>query len=160
MQQLIDFMSGLGGWNWVIFALLLLSLETVIPGVHFLWFGLAAFLIGVLALVVGASGPEYAAAFGWQMQLIAFALVSMVTVFMVRRFASGNDLEAKDAPSLNVRASQYVGRSTVVLEAIEGGRGKVKIGDSLWQAEGPDAPAGAKVKVTGVNGTVLVVEPE
>ena len=160
MQSLIELVSNLGGWNWVIFALLLLTLETVVPGVHFLWFGLAAFIIGVVAITFGALGPEYADVFVWQFQVIAFALVAMVTVFFVRRFASADDKEASDAPSLNVRAEQYVGRSTTVAVPIQGGRGKVKIGDSLWQAEGDDAPKGTRVKVTGVNGTVLVVEPE
>lgn len=160
MESLIEFVSNLGGWNWVILALLLLTLETVVPGVHFLWFGLAAFVIGVLAITFNALGPEYADVFIWQLQVIAFALVSMVTVFFVRRFASADDEVASDAPSLNVRAEQYIGRSTTVAVPIQGGRGKVKIGDSLWQAEGVDAAKGTRVKVTGVNGTVLVVEPE
>lgn len=160
MDALLNLLGKLGAWNWVIFALLLLSLETVVPGVHFLWFGLAAFAIGVSVIALGVLSPEYADAFVWQLQLIAFALVSMVTVFFVRRIASGNDVEASDAPSLNVRAAQYIGRVTTVAVPIKDGRGKVKIGDSLWQAEGSDADVGARVRVTGVNGTVLVVEPE
>ncbi|MBU1210836.1 MAG: NfeD family protein [Alphaproteobacteria bacterium] len=159
MQTIYELLSHLGGWNWVIVALLLLSLETVVPGVHFLWFGLAAFIVGVTTLVVSAAGPEYAEAFVWQFQIIAFALVSMVTVFFVRRYASAGVGDAADAPSLNVRAQQYIGRSTTVMVAIQGGRGKVKIGDSIWQAEGADAPVGARVKVTGVNGSILIVEP-
>jgi membrane protein implicated in regulation of membrane protease activity len=47
----------------------------------------------------------------------------------------------------------------VVEQAIENGRGKVRVGDTLWSAEGPDAPAGTRVTVTGTRGTVLVVEP-
>lgn len=160
MQGIYELLSHLGGWNWVIFALLLLAFETVIPGIHFLWFGLAALIVGVAVLVLSSAGPEYADAFVWQFQIIAFALISMVTVFFVRRYAAAADGEATDAPSLNLRAQQYVGRSTTVMVAIQGGRGKVKIGDSLWQAEGADAPVGTRVKVTGVNGGVLVVEAE
>lgn len=158
MEQLFVFLSSLGGWNWVIVALLLLSLETVVPGVHFLWFGLAAFVVGVLVIAMSAISPETAGAFVWQLQLIVFAMIAMVTVFFVRRYASLVGDTKSDAPSLNVRAEQYVGRTTTVAVAISGGRGKVKIGDSLWQAEGIDAPEGAKVRVTGVNGSVLVVE--
>jgi membrane protein implicated in regulation of membrane protease activity len=47
-----------------------------------------------------------------------------------------------------------------VEEAIENGRGKVRVGDSVWQADGPDVPAGSRVKVTGARGTVLVVVAE
>jgi inner membrane protein len=46
----------------------------------------------------------------------------------------------------------------VVVEPIEGGRGKVRVGDTIWPAEGPDLPAGSHVRVTAANGTVLQVE--
>ena len=49
------------------------------------------------------------------------------------------------------------GRIVTVAQAIQRGRGKVQIGDSVWTAEGPDMPEGARAKVTGVNGTMLVV---
>jgi membrane protein implicated in regulation of membrane protease activity len=60
-------------------------------------------------------------------------------------------------PELNIRGSQYVGRTVTVEVAISNGRGKVRVGDTMWTAEGPDTPVGTRVKVTGVNGTVLVV---
>jgi inner membrane protein len=63
-----------------------------------------------------------------------------------------------DQPNLNRPAAQLVGRVLIVAEAIEGGRGKVRVGDTLWPVEGPDAPAGTEVRVTAANGTVLVVE--
>ena len=63
-----------------------------------------------------------------------------------------------DQPNLNGPAAQLVGRVLILAEAIEGGRGKVRVGDTLWPVEGPDAPAGAEVKVTAAKGTVLVVE--
>ena len=63
-----------------------------------------------------------------------------------------------DQPNLNRPAAQLVGRVLIVAEAIEGGRGKVRVGDTLWPVEGPDAPLGAEVRVTAAKGTVLVVE--
>jgi inner membrane protein len=63
-----------------------------------------------------------------------------------------------DEPNLNRPAAQLVGRVLILAEAIEGGRGKVRVGDTLWPVEGPDAPEGAEVRVTAANGTVLVVE--
>ena len=80
------------------------------------------------------------------------------TVFVARRFARP-DSAPSDAPNLNVRGAQYVGRMVTVEEPIRGGRGKVRVGDTVWQAEGADAPAGTRVKVTGVRNTVLVVSP-
>ena len=147
---MLQFLWSLGPWNWIVLAVLLLVLETVVPGVHFVWFGLAAGIVGALALAVG---PE----FTWQWQMIAYALVAVATVFLVRRTARA-DANRSDVPDLNVRAQQYVGRVFRVEEPIVGGRGKVRVGDTLWPAQGPDAPKGASVKVTGTNGTVLVVE--
>jgi membrane protein implicated in regulation of membrane protease activity len=63
-----------------------------------------------------------------------------------------------DQPELNRRAAQLVGRIVSVDEAITHGRGRVRIGDTLWIVEGPDTPAGAQVRVVAAEGTVLRVE--
>jgi membrane protein implicated in regulation of membrane protease activity len=155
MTNGLAYLSTLGAWNWFIVATLLMLLETVVPGVQFLWFGLSAAVVGILALAIGATawGPE----FGWQLQLIAFALISVAVVFWVKRQSA--DGTPSDVPDLNVRAAQYVGRTFVVAEAISDGRGKIKVGDTLWLAAGPDAAVGSHVRVTGVQGTTLVVTP-
>ena len=63
-----------------------------------------------------------------------------------------------DQPDLNRRAEQLIGRVLLLEEAIEGGRGKVRVGDTLWLAEGAELPAGTRVKVTGVRRDALLVE--
>ena len=45
-----------------------------------------------------------------------------------------------------------------VVEAITGGEGRVKVGDSVWSAVGADAEVGARVRVVAAEGTVLRVE--
>ena len=45
-------------------------------------------------------------------------------------------------------------------EAIVDGRGRMKVADTMWRVAGPDLPAGAKVRVVGVEGTVLRVNAE
>lgn len=147
MQMILDAFTHFGPWLWFAIAVVLFVLETIVPGVHFLWFGLAAGLTGVIGL---------AAPIAWQWQLIVFSLLAFVTVFLVRRSGFGNNAKS-DEPALNVRGAQYIGRMVVVEEAIRNGRGKVRVGDTIWAAEGEDASAGTKVEVTGVNGTVLVV---
>lgn len=147
-MRLIDYVWTLGAWNWFILAVALFVLETIIPGVHFIWFGAAAVIVGILGITIDLA---------WEWQLIVFAIISCVTVFFVRRYASP-DLAASDEPDLNLRASQYVGRMVTVEEEIFGGRGKVRVGDTIWAAEGLDAPQGARVKITGTDGTVLLVK--
>lgn len=147
MNAIADLVHQFGPWLWFALAVLLFVLETIVPGIHFLWFGLAAGIVGALALI---------APIAWQWQLILFALISVATVYWVRRYAADSNA-ATDEPSLNVRGAQYVGRTVQVAEAIRNGRGKVRVGDTVWAAEGEDALIGAEVLVTGVNGTVLVV---
>lgn len=145
--MVVDEITKLGPSLWFAVALALLVLETVVPGVHFLWFGVAAAAVGVLALAVPM---------GWPAQVILFSLISIVTVFLVRKSGRGGNAKS-DEPVLNVRGAQYIGRTVTVEEAIKNGRGKVRVGDTIWAAEGEDAHKGAQVEVTGVNGTVLVV---
>ncbi len=52
---------------------------------------------------------------------------------------------------------QYIGSELVLIEPIEQGSGKAKLGDGVWKVSGPELPAGARVRVTGVNGTILTV---
>ena len=147
-MSLTDFFANLGAWNWFIVAVALFVLETIVPGVHFIWFGLAAAIVGILGLVID---------FAWEWQLINFAIISCITVFLARRFAAP-DVARSDEPALNVRAAQYVGRVVMVEEPIAGGRGKVRVGDTGWSAQGGDAPKGTRVRITGTNGCVLLVK--
>lgn len=148
MQGLLSLFYGFGVWNWLILAVVLFILETIVPGVHFLWFGIAAVIVGGLAMATGIA---------WPYQVIAFGIISVLAVFLVRRYVRP-DANKSDLPDLNERGQQYIGRSLVLEQAIQNGRGKVRAGDTLWLAEGPDAPAGTRVKVTASKGSVLVVE--
>lgn len=156
MQSLFDMMASLGIWNWFIVACALFMLEFVVPGVHFLWFGLAAVIAGALMMALMATSPEMAASLTIPAQLIIYALISTATVFAVRKFM-GPSTSTSDEPNLNARSAQYVGRTAVVEVPISGGRGKVRIGDTLWIAKGNDATSGTRVRVTGFDGTVLHV---
>ena len=47
----------------------------------------------------------------------------------------------------------------VVLErGLENGTGKIRLGNREWPIRGPNLPAGAKARVTGVDGSVLLVD--
>lgn len=145
---MVSFLYGLGPWNWLILALILYGLEAIIPGVHLVWFGTAAFVVGLIVFATGIA---------WPWQLIIFSVIAIVTVFVVRKFAR-SDAQVSDLPNLNVRGAQYIGREFVVAEPIRGGRGRIRVGDTLWQAEGEDAPEGTRVLVKSVNDAVLMVE--
>ena len=138
----------LGAWVWLIAAALLFIFEALIPGVYLLWFGVAAIVVGLLGLIIQMSLTT---------QIMLFVAASVVSVFAGRRIAQMM-MSPSEEPNLNARSQQYVGRTFEVAEPITGGQGRIRVGDSVWSAEGPDAAAGARVKVTGTRGTVLIVE--
>lgn len=155
MAALSEFLAGLGHWNWFFLGLLLVALETFVPGVHFLWFGVAALIVGAAIFALAAVGAGDVLTLPWQ--LVLFAVISVGAVFWVRSMSRAEQAET-DEPDLNQRGAQYSGRVVVVEEAIAGGRGRVRVGDTLWAAQGPDAAKGASVRVKGSDGTVLIVE--
>jgi len=53
----------------------------------------------------------------------------------------------------------YIGQVFTLVEPISAGTGKIRVGDTVWLAQGRDAPAGGQVRVVGVNGAILQVEP-
>lgn len=151
MQSVIDLVTAIGPWGWLILGVVLFALETVVPGIYFAWFGAAAALVGTAALIIGAP-------FTWQIQTIAFAVVSVALVGLASRYYRPG-ANKSDVPSLNVRGSEYIGKVAKVAQAIENGRGKVHVSDTIWTAVGIDVPAGTHVRIIGVDGTSLVTEP-
>ena len=71
---------------------------------------------------------------------------------------AGRMRQDSDAPLLNRRADQYVGRTFTLTEPIENGYGTVRVGDSRWRVSGPAHPAGGTVRVVAVDGATFVVE--
>ncbi|MDX2309274.1 MAG: NfeD family protein [Hyphomicrobium sp.] len=157
MTDIAAQVSSLGYWSWLILALILMALETVVPGIHFLWFGVAALVVGIIVAIASAAGMSEALTLPWQ--FVLYAAIAFLTVFIVKRFAKPEAAKS-DEPTLNVRGSQYIGKRFVVEEAIVNGRGKIRVGDTLWAAVGEDAARGTMVEVTGVDGTALVVTTE
>ena len=93
---------------------------------------------------------------GWWYLAAAGAL--LITDILVDFVWAHPSVLKTDQPDLNRRPDQLVGRVVVVEEAIAHGRGKVRIGDTLWIVEGSDMPAGTEVRVTATQGAILRVE--
>lgn len=146
--MILDLVRSLGGWSWWVLGLILLGIEVLAPGFFFLWFGIAAILIGISALLVD---------WPWQLQVVGFVALSVVTALIGRRFAGSGSGDVAD-PHLNLRAGRLEGRIFTLAEPIVDGRGRVRVDDTVWQVSGPDQPAGARIRVTGADGSVLTVE--
>lgn len=141
-------LADLGNWTWWIIAVIFGILELLVPGIFFIWLAAAAAVVGALLMVVDIPATG---------QIALFAILSVVAVWASRRWLGRHPI-VSDHPMLNQRAQSYVGQSFMLEQAIVNGRGKLKIGDTLWLASGPELPAGASVRVTGQNDGVLIVE--
>ncbi len=142
-------LAQLGGWNWLIAGVVLMVLEVFAPGVFLFWLGLAAALTGVVALAMP---------WGWQIQLLVFAALSIAAVPLWRRFSFPKG-PAPDAPFLNRRNDALVGRVFTLDKPIVDGVGTLKIDDSVWRVSGPDTPAGQRVTIVSADGALLRVQP-
>jgi membrane protein implicated in regulation of membrane protease activity len=143
-------LGGLGAqWWWLIIAAVLAILEIFVPGVFLIWMAAAAAATGIVVAFL-----PLAAGF----QFILFALLAMAAVFAGRRHYDRNPVATTD-PLLNDRTARLIGQTVTVVAAIEGGEGRVRVGDGVWNARGPDAVEGTRMRVVGAQGTCLTVEP-
>jgi inner membrane protein len=135
-------------WFWLSLGLVLGIAEMLAPGFFLIWLGLAALIVGLLDWALPISVP---------FQVALFAILSVLTVFAGKKFLKDNPIETAD-PKLNDRGARMTGEIVTVVEAIADGQGRVKVGDGVWTACGADAAVGARVRVTGADGAVLLVE--
>jgi len=154
--MIVEAVRSLGPWNWWILALILMGLEILAPGTFFLWFGIAAFLVGTISLAVGPDTYFWV----WQTQIVAFVVLSLAAAWFGRRFMARQYADAGEDTDLNDRGRQMIGRTAVLGEPIQEGHGRVKLGDTMWLVSGPDLPAGARVRVVAARSNQLIVEAE
>ncbi len=135
-------------WLWLTLGLVLAVGEMTIPGVFLIWMAGAAMLTGLVTWLMPIGLP-------WQ--VVLFAGLSMVSVFAGRNWLRRHPIQPAD-PKMNDRGARAVGEAVVVTQVIEGGQGRVRLGDSEWLARGPDAEPGTRMRVSGHDGAVLLVE--
>lgn len=132
---------------WLIAGLVLLAIEIAAPGAFMMWLGLAACGTGLIVLATGI---------GFELQVVTVALLSAISLAIGLRY--------RHRPvRLNTQQAGLAGRTAIAL-TFQGREGRVRVGDSDWAARVPtDVPeptAGTRMRVEGVDGTVLIVRPE
>ncbi|HPR63173.1 MAG TPA: NfeD family protein [Thermoanaerobaculia bacterium] len=138
-------------WGWLILAALFFVAEMFTAG-----FFLACFAVGCLgAAGLGALGV------GLWWQVGAFAVLSLITFFFTRRIA---ERVTGDQP-MGVGIDRVLGKQGLVLETIDTVRAKgmVRVDREEWRAiteDGSVIEAESVIRVTGVDGTKLVVKKE
>ena len=136
-------------WIWIGIGLVLAALEIMVPGVYLIWLAIAAILTGLLT---------FGLALGLPSQVVIFVSLSLIAAFSAKRILRDQPITSAD-PLLNRRGQRLVGETGVITQAIDGGTGRVKHGDSEWLARGPDLDIGTRVRIIGSEGAILLVEP-
>ena len=143
-------MTALPWWAWVVLAGILGLAEMHVPGAYLVWIALGAALTAAADAALGGTSLEG--------QLGTFALASALSCgagyFVYRRVGRRRPAEMP----LNERSRAMVGERGIVCEAFQSGRGKVRLGDSVWLAAGPELAEGTPIVVNAVRGTRLVVQ--
>ncbi|MGZ3172788.1 MAG: NfeD family protein [Croceibacterium sp.] len=146
----MDWFGGLEAhWVWLTLGVVLAGLEMLVPGVYLFWLGLAAIATGVLTGLLHPSLP---------VQVIDFVFLSLIIAFSARRFLRDSPIAGAD-PMMNRRLARMIGKTAVVVQAIEHGTGRVHVGDTEWIARGVEVGVGERVRIIGSDGATLLVEP-
>jgi membrane protein implicated in regulation of membrane protease activity len=137
---------------WFIIGLVLLLLELVMPGFVIFFFGIGAW---ITALVCLFANP------GINLQVIIFALSSVLTLLIFRRMIKNKFLYNRDDRSEAVE-DEFTGREAVAIEDFGSDRkGKVEFKGTSWDAEsGSDVKAGETVVIIEKENIKLKVEPK
>ena len=138
--------------NWIIAGLALSLLELIVPGVYLIWFGFAAFVVGIAVYFLPIELTT---------QLIVFAIASGIFAVIgvaVYRYVFSKAQVPAEYKNLNNTAEQYVGQLVTVAEDAEDNRTKVKIGDTYWLASCQKAfKQGDTAKVVGVKDSLILI---
>ena len=134
---------------WLAAGIVLLLLEALVPGAFMMWLGLAACGTGLVALATGI---------GFDLQVVVCGVLAAISL------TAGLRLRHRPTPSrVNTQHAGLAGRSATAL-VFHGREGRVRLGDSDWAARVPsvvaEPEAGTRLRVEGVDGTVLIVRPE
>ena len=137
---------------WFVVGVILLLLEFASPGVIMLFFGIGAWLVAVLCLMLDLS---------INMQLFLFILSSLFLLISLRKWFKTlfqGRFESNEAGEEVLK--EFVGKKAVVTREITATGGKVEFQGSHWGAEaGTVIPQGAAVEIVGRNNITLIVKP-
>lgn len=138
-------------WNWLILCGLFLLLEVFTVSFFFLTWATTALIMAAIA--------AFLPSISWQMQLLLFAVLSLLAVAFWWIFARHWQRDPNDtAGKLNNRGRYLIGRHYVLQTPIEQGYGRLQIDDSLWTVQcDEDLPAGTKVVIEDIDSLTLKV---
>ena len=135
---------------WAIVAVICLIMELMAGDFFIICFSIGAVFAAITAAVGG----------GIYLQLLMFAIFTVISLFWVRPFAQRYLHKGEDNRVSN--ADALMGRQGRVVETVKAeGFGRVQIDGDIWKAVtngAADIPEGSNVRVVGRESTIITVE--
>ena len=135
---------------WAVVAVICLIMELTASDFFIICFSIGAFFAAIVAALGG----------GIYLQLVAFAVFTLISLFWVRPFAKRYLHKGEDTRVSN--ADALMGRQGRVVETVKAdGFGRVQIDGDIWKAvtnEAQDITSGTNVRVVGRESTIITVE--
>jgi inner membrane protein len=136
-----------GALGWLVGGLALCAAEALAPGVFFVWFGLAALIVGAV---------DFIEPFSFVSQLVLFVALAGALAVAGGRVYEFLEAEPRRANATRNSPNALIGADFFLDEAIVEGSGCIHIGHASLRVTGEDCPAGAKVRVVAVNDAGLL----
>jgi membrane protein implicated in regulation of membrane protease activity len=155
MDAVTSLLEGLTIWHWIGLGILLLAIEVGVGTFDLLWVAAGAFLTAAFMLVVPAPIN------GWAGQLTFFGVAAITFVISGRTLFKGLRNRTTSHPNLNDRLASMAGQRGTAAISFDRGRGKVKVGDTVWLAiQSDDAVIveGDQIVVTGSEQGMLKIK--
>jgi membrane protein implicated in regulation of membrane protease activity len=153
MDALIEWIWEVSYWHWWALAVILATVEIVMPTTYLLWPAISAAFVGLAVAVFGD--------FDWRLQVLAFAVLAVLsTVIWIRWWRQRP--ETRGASTLNSRSARYIGRRLHLTKDVIDGHGQIQLDDTWWPARtqsGEGLKIGDQVEVVASEGAVLVIQP-
>lgn len=147
---MIDYLAQHLWQLWAVVAVVCLILELTAGDFFIICFSIGAVFAAVTAVLGG----------GVYLQLLMFAIFTLISLFWVRPFAQRYLHKGEDNRVSN--ADALMGRQGRVVETVKAdGFGRVQIDGDIWKAvtnEDADIPADTNVRVVGRESTIITVE--
>ena len=135
-------------WILAIGSVVVAVAELQCPGYYLIWIAAGGAIAALASFAFDLSSTAQISVF-----IVSCSLSCIWGYFVYQRMIRSSE----GNPPLNQRNLEMVGAKGVVTQALENGKGKVKLGDSVWLAEGPNLKTGTPVIVKEVRGTIVLV---
>ena len=144
---MMDWLINMQASHWFAFGLILLALEVGAGIAYLLGPGLAAMVVAGIHWVYPLSPLA---------QMFAFVIASIVATFAYARYFRNRNDAAADG--LHDRLRGMIGKETQLDKTVDG-MDRIAFGDTLWRVRSNTTiDSGQKVRVTEVEGDVLIIE--